>query len=137
MATDVDVLGEIWGDIQDELSGRAGVPMPPERRGRARVVYNMVLFLAPSEGDAPPPDERFMPVHASDVSGNGVAFWTPQPHEVGQRLVLQLGHAMQPNYVEAQVVRCVRLSTEEDHHKFIVGCKFTRILAAAGEPGGL
>lgn len=132
MSTNVDILSEIWLEIEDELSGNVGeAPLPVDRRGRVRTAASVdcVGLMAEMDDDGELPDEAaYVPVHLRDFSGNGAAFYTTQEIAVQEHVVLRLGVGDVERAIEAQVVRCVRTS-EEGVVRYVVGCRWTQILA--------
>lgn len=132
MSTHVDILSEIWLDIEDELSGNVGEPpLPVDRRGRVRSAgtIDCVGLLAEMGDDGQlPAEDAYLPVHLRDFSGNGVAFYSPREIEVQRHIVLRLGVGGQEHAIEARVIRCVRTS-EEGVVRYVIGCRWTQILA--------
>lgn len=132
MATDVDILSDIWLEIEDELSGNLGEPpLPVDRRGRVRTRASVdcVGLMAETDDSGDLPEEAaYMPVHLRDFSGNGAAFYSPHELAVKRHVVLRLGVGAAERAIEAQVIRCVRTS-EDGVVRFIVGCRWTQILA--------
>lgn len=130
MASDLDVLSDIWLEIEEELSGEVAMPVPPDRRGRARTrcMADCVGLMSELQGDELPPEAAYLPVLLRDFSGNGVAFHAPREMAIGQSVVLRLGIGGVERAIEAQVVRCVR-TNDGGRVSYVVGCRWTQILA--------
>lgn len=130
MATQTDILTEIWADIEDELAGHVGKPQGAERRGRARtrVMFDTAQRLAVWNGNDVPADDEFQSVQLINISGSGTAFWSNERMPAKQPLLLLIEVEGDTRLLALEVVRCMGVVTDDGRFAYQVGCQHKAIL---------
>lgn len=130
MATQTDVLADVWADIEDELSGNISVPQGVERRGRARTrfVTDTEQRLALWNGTDVPDDGELRPVRLINISGSGTAFWSNERMPSRQQLLLSIEIEGHRRLLAEEVVRCMGVVTDDGGFAYQIGCRHKAIV---------
>ena len=94
-----------------------------DKRASVRVIYETMLLVAEFPGEKFPPFSAFWEVKTTDLSPNGVGFYSPKKPEA-ETLLLMFGNPQaNPIFVKARVVHCVE-NVGEKGTLYRIGCEF-------------